>query len=993
VDDNRCLGTGPRVFVSYAHDSAVHRHQVARLARVLSEQGVDVRLDTEAPGGRLDWAAWMDRQVDRADFVLVVASPDYRTYGDGNGPEDGRRRNVRTEAALLRDRLVQDRDAWTRKVLPVVLPGGSADELPRFLLPATTDRYELPALTPVGVDALTRVLFGRPRHDVAPDGTGRGAGLWTVNPPPPLVPPEFRDREIFVERLERALCEPARPVVAVTGGPGVGKTAVVSRLQERACASVSALRLDAFDYLSATGHRLVGPAALVDDLAQAHPDPGERGRLRERLLDDQLSWLEKADLVLGSLAGFRVLLVVDHLDELMRADGTLHDDDLQNLIEDLAARTDHKVTLLLVSRAAPDPRLVGNRDDATIPLYGGLPLAEAVDFLRDLDAGAPVGLAHADPASLLPLRDGTAGHPRALELAFATLHLVRGPGRRTTPPLSDLERLVGRLRSGPEHATVRLVDGVLELLSPEDLLVAQALAALGRPVTAAAVARVLRWPDAAAEDGLRRLARIRFVRCEGGQYYLPPVPDGERTLATADTTASTPGSGPATPWERPGRRELLLRAADHFVSQQPTDPLHPQDLAAHFSEIDLRVKAGQHVRALFAMRDVDEKYLEWWGYSGALTRWRVAVEGTLGDVGREVHNLSRLARAMDQQGDHAASSRILARAERLNRRGGDPGQGLALLVQAARADFNDGRVRRAQQGYAALVRAAERLGSPRHAAKGHAGLALCLLETGLFGEALAEHALAAAAVARARDTDGLRLRAQLLLTRGAVHRALDEHVPALRACEQAERVAGSISEDERLLEALCLDAQAAVLLDAGRIPDALDLASEAAGRSARNSNPDLARKANGTLALAHLRAGDLPAAFAAADAAARFSRSRRALGAFIVKGIVAYRSDRRPETAAAFWAAADQAAALRIKEGRNFQVLDTLGLALCGLTLCGAGGKQRAAVAAYRAARRVTQARGAVRRSMLLLDDLTADVDGALLAPVRDAARGRSTHL
>ena len=87
---------------------------------------------------RVDWAQWMTREVRDADRVLVVASPEYRRRAEGDaGPDEGR--GVQWEARLIRDRFYADQDAGLQLVLPVVLPGCSADGHPVVAGPGVGD--------------------------------------------------------------------------------------------------------------------------------------------------------------------------------------------------------------------------------------------------------------------------------------------------------------------------------------------------------------------------------------------------------------------------------------------------------------------------------------------------------------------------------------------------------------------------------------------------------------------------------------------------------------------------------------------------------------------------------------------------------------------------------------------------------------------------------------------------------------------------------------
>ncbi|GAB1513606.1 hypothetical protein JCM33774_56480 [Actinophytocola sp. KF-1] len=160
---------GPTVFLSYAHDDDNHVAAVLELASFLVACGIHVEFDHWSADSRQDWFAWMLREIQAADFVLVVASPMYRAVGDGTVDSD-RHRGVQAETAILRDLLYADRATWLRKVLPVVLPGRSVHELPVFTQPAAASHFVVDAISDDGAEGLLRVLTGQPRHVRPPRG-------------------------------------------------------------------------------------------------------------------------------------------------------------------------------------------------------------------------------------------------------------------------------------------------------------------------------------------------------------------------------------------------------------------------------------------------------------------------------------------------------------------------------------------------------------------------------------------------------------------------------------------------------------------------------------------------------------------------------------------------------------------------------------------------------------------------------------------------------
>jgi hypothetical protein len=150
----------PQVFVSYAHDSQPHKRRVRRLCELLAMSGIDIRVDCWAVDERRDWQVWATTQILEADFVIIVASPECLRVGDGvvtSSTHPGLQSEMRT----LRELYHRDPDTWTKKMLPVVLPGRSVDEIPLFLQPYTADHFIMTSITPAGARDLLRVITGQ----------------------------------------------------------------------------------------------------------------------------------------------------------------------------------------------------------------------------------------------------------------------------------------------------------------------------------------------------------------------------------------------------------------------------------------------------------------------------------------------------------------------------------------------------------------------------------------------------------------------------------------------------------------------------------------------------------------------------------------------------------------------------------------------------------------------------------------------------------------
>jgi hypothetical protein len=119
--------TPVRVFTSYSHDSTEHEQRVLALSNRLRTDGVDSIIDQyeSPPEG---WPVWMERQIDEADFVLMVCTAIYRRRVEKKeAPAKGL--GVVWEINSIYNRLYNDRLINT-KFIPILLDGSSPDDIP-----------------------------------------------------------------------------------------------------------------------------------------------------------------------------------------------------------------------------------------------------------------------------------------------------------------------------------------------------------------------------------------------------------------------------------------------------------------------------------------------------------------------------------------------------------------------------------------------------------------------------------------------------------------------------------------------------------------------------------------------------------------------------------------------------------------------------------------------------------------------------------------------
>ncbi|MFH8618492.1 SEFIR domain-containing protein [Streptomyces sp. NPDC017979] len=183
-----CVSTGqpPTLFISYAHDDDRHKTSVREFANLLMDHGIDTQLDQWSDDSRKDWGTWASRQIETADFIAVVASPMCRKVGDG-AMEPRQHRGLQNELGIIRNQLAAYPEEWGRKVLPVVLPGGSVEDIPVCLRPHNMDHYIVDKLTEAGIDDLLRSMTSTPSFPRPPLGepaTRLKEATKKVSPPP-----------------------------------------------------------------------------------------------------------------------------------------------------------------------------------------------------------------------------------------------------------------------------------------------------------------------------------------------------------------------------------------------------------------------------------------------------------------------------------------------------------------------------------------------------------------------------------------------------------------------------------------------------------------------------------------------------------------------------------------------------------------------------------------------------------------------------------------
>jgi hypothetical protein len=148
----------PRVFISYAQETPEHCDFVREFADFLVEQGCDLTFDAFVPPSRQDWDTWATNGILQGDFVALIASPRMRAVGNGEAGAD-ENRGLQSELSKMRNLLQVDRPTWTRRILPVVLPGCQIEDIPLAFANQNETYYKVTSFTPEGAKDFLETVF------------------------------------------------------------------------------------------------------------------------------------------------------------------------------------------------------------------------------------------------------------------------------------------------------------------------------------------------------------------------------------------------------------------------------------------------------------------------------------------------------------------------------------------------------------------------------------------------------------------------------------------------------------------------------------------------------------------------------------------------------------------------------------------------------------------------------------------------------------------
>lgn len=116
------------VFISYSRDSAEHANRVAQLASLLRADGVDVEVDLWVESPPEGWPQWMERQIRRAQFVLIICTEAYSRRAEG--VDLAQRGRGACWESLLAYQHIYEANSTNQRFIPVVFSVEDEQHIP-----------------------------------------------------------------------------------------------------------------------------------------------------------------------------------------------------------------------------------------------------------------------------------------------------------------------------------------------------------------------------------------------------------------------------------------------------------------------------------------------------------------------------------------------------------------------------------------------------------------------------------------------------------------------------------------------------------------------------------------------------------------------------------------------------------------------------------------------------------------------------------------------
>lgn len=129
------MGGASKAFISYSHDSAIHKERICDLSSKLRVDGIDCSIDQYEMSPSEGWPTWMSNQIINSDFVIVACTETYLRRVEGK-EKQGKGLGATWEGAIINQSLYESQ-GLNKKFIPIVFSNEDIKYIPSFLKPVT----------------------------------------------------------------------------------------------------------------------------------------------------------------------------------------------------------------------------------------------------------------------------------------------------------------------------------------------------------------------------------------------------------------------------------------------------------------------------------------------------------------------------------------------------------------------------------------------------------------------------------------------------------------------------------------------------------------------------------------------------------------------------------------------------------------------------------------------------------------------------------------
>jgi|GEM_PF-3569811 len=403
----------------------------------------------------------------------------------------------------------------------------------------------------------------------------------------------FKDRVKERHMVSQLLVDPHSRLVSIIGRGGMGKTAIARITlhnieQSQWQHTETSLPVNGIAYLSTITTGISWEKIFT--YCSRMFDPEIATKLQRIWENRQLALDEKISQLVTACSNGLYILLLDNFEEMLNDQGEIVDEDLSLFLEK-ALLSQTSLRLLITSRIPLLLKRSLAAFDKQIHLREGLPLADAVQLLRDLDPNSNYGLYDALETQLTALAKMTHGVPRALESVVGIL--ANDPFLDTNELLKDFFQREDVVRD--------LIEENYRRLDLPARRVLQALSVFRRPVMQLAIEYLLSGFDKSINvpTTVRRLINIHIISVDrtSKTIYLHPIDQ--------DYAYSQIPDGPVQALLY-SKRSLESRAADYYaqvkISRKAWHSIN--EIQYHMLEIEHRIRADEYNKAAEVLLEI-----------------------------------------------------------------------------------------------------------------------------------------------------------------------------------------------------------------------------------------------------------------------------------------------------------------------------------------------------------------------------------------------------